>query len=189
MLEIISSKFGWLYRNGKPYLEIECPESMRNTLQEFVNGQNGKQYDVTIKEHKEKKSRDANAYCWVLLDKLAVELSKETPRSAEEIYRDLIPDVGGNNTILPIKNEAVEAWIHNWEYEPKTKKGWVCKVIGDSKHEGYTNIINYYGSSTYDQAQMSRLIDLVVRECKAQGIETMTPAELERLKQEWGEKK
>ena len=31
----------------------------------------GKTYDVTIKPHRERRSLDANAYCWVLLDKLA----------------------------------------------------------------------------------------------------------------------
>ena len=43
----------------------------------------------------------------------------------------------------------------------------------------------YYGSSTYDSAQMSRLIDLVVQECQAQGIETKTPEELALLKEDW----
>lgn len=39
----------------------------------------------------------------------------------------------------------------------------------------------YYGSSTYDGAQMARLIDNIVQDCKAVGIETMTPDELARL--------
>lgn len=45
--------------------------------------------------------------------------------------------------------------------------------------------MNYYGSSVYDKAQMARLIDIVVDECKEQGIETMTPEELARLTEEW----
>ena len=38
----------------------------------------------------------------------------------------------------------------------------------------------------YPPAQMSRLIDLVVFDCKAQGIETMTPWQLDALKSRWG---
>jgi hypothetical protein len=34
---------------------------------------------------------------------------------------------------------------------------------------------------------MSRLIDAVVEDCKAVGIETMTPAELDALVSRWGE--
>jgi len=44
---------------------------------------------------------------------------------------------------------------------------------------------NFYGSSAYDKAQMSRLINNIVQDCKAQCIETLTPAELARLTEEW----
>ena len=37
------------------------------------------------------------------------------------------------------------------------------------------------GSHTYDTTEMGRLIDGTVEEAKALGIETMTPAELERM--------
>ena len=37
------------------------------------------------------------------------------------------------------------------------------------------------GSSTYDTAEMSTLINGLVDECKDLGIETMTPQELERM--------
>lgn len=60
-----------------------------------------------------------------------------------------------------------------------------CTEIMASKIPGCTNIICYYGSSTYDTKQMARLIDLVVEDCKQQGIETLTPEELERMALEW----
>lgn len=39
----------------------------------------------------------------------------------------------------------------------------------------------FYGSSSYDTKEMARLIDEVVEECKAQGIETMSKNELDNL--------
>ena len=33
-------------------------------------------------------------------------------------------------------------------------------------------LLCYYGSSTYSTVQMGRLIDLIVQDCKEQGIET-----------------
>ena len=83
--------------------------------------------------------------------------------------------MGGNYEVLPVRDEAVETWIKNWK---SRGIGWLCETIGESKLRGYTNVICYYGSSTYDTRQMSRLIELCVNECKAQGIETMTPQEL-----------
>jgi hypothetical protein len=40
----------------------------------------------------------------------------------------------------------------------------------------------YRGTHTYDSREMAMLIDGTIEECKEQGIETMTPNELERLK-------
>ena len=83
---------------------------------------------------------------------------------------------------MPIKNELVEQEIRDWG---AGRLGWVCDIVGDSKLEGYTNIMEYKGSSSYDTAQMARLIDLVVFECKEQDIETMTPEQLSKLVGAW----
>ena len=42
------------------------------------------------------------------------------------------------------------------------------------------------GSHTYSTEEMARLIDGTVQEAKDLGIETLTPDELERMKQLWG---
>ena len=39
------------------------------------------------------------------------------------------------------------------------------------------------GSSRYNTAEMSHLLDGLIYECKVLGIETATPEELERMKQ------
>jgi hypothetical protein len=43
----------------------------------------------------------------------------------------------------------------------------------------------YRGSHTYNTAEMSRLIDGTIEECKAQGIETLTPEQIERMLSAW----
>jgi hypothetical protein len=144
---------------------------------EFVNSlDDEKGYELTIKN--EKRSNDANAYYWALINKLA----GETGIPPKDIYRTHIKDVGGNYAVVPIRDDALETWINNWNNKGL---GWLCESIGESKLRGYTNVICFYGSSTYDTRQMSRLIDLCVQDCKAQGIETMTPAELSLLMEGW----
>ena len=138
----------------------------------------GKVYEADLKEYRQKRSLDANAYAWVLLGKLANKVG--LPK--EDVYRELIRDVGDNYEILPIRNDAVDKWISNWR---RKGIGWVCDILGESKLDGYTNVITYYGSSTYDSKQMSTLINLIVDECKQQGIETMTPGELALLMDGW----
>jgi hypothetical protein len=137
-----------------------------------------KPHDLDVKAHRKKRSLDANAYLWVLLDALSVKLStKDAPLSKVDIYRRLIPDVGGVSETVCVPTDGVDKLRQIWEHNGT---GWVTDTQ-PSKIEGCTVVILYYGSSTYDTAQMSRLIDLVIAECKEQGIETMTPAELARL--------
>ena len=146
-----------------------------------------KPVEITAERHYPKRSMDANAYCWVLLDKLAVALSDDRRTvSPEEVYQQIIPNVGGNSRILPIRDDAVEEWKRIWGGKGT---GWTCEDMWPcSNLSGYHNVRCFYGSSVYDTKQMSRLIDLVVQECKEQGIETKTPEELARLKELWNAK-
>ena len=148
---------------------------------EFVNTlEDDKNYEITIDKEKKKRSNDANAYYWSLIGQLSVKINVP-PR---EIYRTHIKDIGDNFEIVPIREDAVEGWINAWE---SRGIGWCCECLGESKMRNYMNVICYYGSSLYDTKQMSRLIDLCVTDCKEQGIETMTPKELEILMQGYKE--
>lgn len=140
--------------------------------------ESGKEYVLTIKENRKKRSLDANAYCWVLLDKLASQLHE----SKEAIYKSYIKEIGGNSEIVCIKTEAAEKLCGAWE---RNGLGWQTDTM-PSKLKNCTNVVLYYGSSVYDTEQMSRLIDLIVQDCQTLGIETKDPAELERLVEEWG---
>lgn len=138
-------------------------------------------YDIEVKEHRNKRSLDANAYAWVLINKLA-DVMRIPPT---EVYRQAIQDISGNSEILPVKEEAVEqfklAWSHNGI-------GWLCRDMGKSKLPGYRNLMVYYGSSVYNRKQMSDLIDVLVQDCKALDIETLPPEKLSLMMDEWGAK-
>lgn len=135
-------------------------------------------YDLEVKEHRKKRSLDANAYAWVLINKLA-DAMRITPL---EVYRQAIVNIGCNHEILPIKEEAVDHFKKIWEAKGL---GWPCLDLGKSKIPGYRNLVCYYGSSTYDTSQMSQLIDNLVQDCKALDIETLTPDKLALLKEAW----
>jgi hypothetical protein len=139
-----------------------------------------KQYVITVKEHKKKRSLDANAYFWALTDELAKKLNK--PKT--DIYREYIKEIGGVSDTLCMLDKAVDKFCEHWS---NMGIGYQTDIM-KSKLEGCTNVIAYYGSSTYDTAQMSRLIDMAVQDCKQFGIPTYDPEELERLVQEWGVK-
>lgn len=165
------------YLNHKPKITLHLTNQYDILTDEFNKLQNEELLDIEIHKHREKRSLDANSYCWVLCKKIADVLGA----TKEEVYKKAINEVG-KFEILPIKDEAVETFIKAW-----TSKGigWVCEVFGKSKLDGYTNVIAYYGSSIYDTKEMSVLIDNIVQEAKQLGIETMPPYELEQLKSLW----
>lgn len=138
----------------------------------------GKHLQAEIKQYRANRSLDANSYLWVMCQRMA-EVIQSTK---EDVYRIFIKSVG-QFEITPIKNEAVDRWIRNWQ---ANGLGWISESIGDSKIEGYTNVISYYGSSVYDSREMSILLNEIVRECKELGIETKPDEEIKSLIESWG---
>ena len=137
-----------------------------------------KEYRIEIKEYKEKRSLTANAYFWVMCDKLAEKL--RMPKT--EIYRSYVKEIGGNSYLVCCTNSAVADLCRAWE-----EKGiaWLSETE-PSKIEGCTNVRLYFGSSTYDRLQMSRLIELAKQDCIEHDIPTWSADELEKLCSEWG---
>lgn len=125
----------------------------------------GKDLEVTIKERKPRRSRDANAYYWALVNQLAA----ATGARVTEIYRSHIKDLGDNSTVVCVQDQAVEHLIGGWE---RNGIGWLADRM-PSKIAGCTNVVLYYGSSTYNSTQMARLVDLAVQDCEAAGVPTL----------------
>lgn len=166
-------------------LDLAVGMDGRQRITLSVEGDFREQYDelhdcdisVEIKKFRKRRSLDANAYAWVLIDKLATRLNM----TKTEVYQELIRNIGGVSQTVCVKSEAAESLCNGWKHNGL---GWFSETF-PSKIEGCTNVILYFGSSSYDTKQMSDLIDLLVDDCKAQGIETATPDELAKYKEEW----
>ena len=153
-------------------LNISVPNNYKKAVQTILDSfKDGNEYD--IKPHKHKRSLNANAYCWVLADKIAQKID----RTKEFVYRDAVSHVGVFDEVKVSSEEAAKRFKQIW-YSHGV--GWLTKSIDK------TTIQAYYGSSTYDTQQMARLIDYLVQEAKDMDIEPLTPEELARIKDEWG---
>ena len=167
--EIIDISVDYKTQKTKINLLVEIEPSKIEELQ-------NQKLDVEIRKYRARRSLDANAYFWVLVSKLQDVLN--IPK--ELIYKDLIKGIGSYE-VIPIKNEAVEKFRQAWS---KNGLGWVTETT-KSKLEGFTNVLAYYGSSTYDTKEMARLIDLIVYECNELGIETKSDEEIKSLLESW----
>lgn len=136
--------------------------------------------DYEIKRVYKKRSLDANAYFWVLLDSLAAVLG--IPKT--ELYRQRIKEIGGVSDTVCVPNRAVKRLVSIWEDKGL---GWSAETF-PSKIDGCTNVTLYYGSSTFDTQQFSRLLESVVTDCQQLGIETKPPEEVASLLKQWESK-
>lgn len=154
-------------------LKINEPAPARG----FIQNMKDRLYDCVVKEHREKRSLDANAYYWKLCGALAAAI-QATP---DEVYLRHIKDIG-NYEVLCVRDEALESFVRRWN------SGHLGRFVEtrQSKIPGCTTALAYYGSSDFDKGQMSRLIDNCIQDCKAMGIETLPPDKLALLKEGWG---
>lgn len=129
--------------------------------------------DITVKKHRERRSLDANALCWVLIDKIAEKIGS----SPADVYREIIRDIPGVSDWACVREAGVDALRAGWS---KNGIGWQTEVE-PSKIPGCVNVRLIYGSSTYDSRQFSILVDRVIEACKEQGIDTTNPEEIKRL--------
>ena len=71
--------------------------------------------NIEIKKYRKKRSLDANAYCWVLCDKIAKELSKDgIITTKEKIYKEAIKDIGTFEPMI-VEEKAFENFKRIWE--------------------------------------------------------------------------
>lgn len=139
-----------------------------------------KQLDIKLTQHREKRSLDANAYFHVLVDKIR----GKTGYSFSRVKNELITSYG---QIEYIDGQQVVIKTNIQPDQMAEQETLHCKPVrvemqGDREITFYRV---YRGSHTYNTAEMSRLIDGTVQEAKDLGIETMTPAQIERTMSLW----
>lgn len=146
----------------------------RRVLSEYESIKRAHKLRVRVTQYREKRSLDANAYMWVLLDRMADVLNT----TKDDLYIEVLGRYGVFTHII-VKPHVVDRVKDEWR---------TVRELGEVTVNGNTGIQLqcFFGSSTYDTKEMSRLIDGVVSECKELGIETTTPDELRRMKEEWG---
>lgn len=128
-------------------------------------------------KYKQKRSLDANAYAWVLMTKIANH--PDISSSKEDVYEQMLQKYG---TLYEDEDGYITITVKKSVDMSKVDGHW--KFIKDNGK--FASYLMIKGSSEYDTAEMSHFIDRIVEEAKELGIETATPDELERMKQEWG---
>ena len=150
---------------------------------------------VRLTEYHRPRSLNANAYFYTLVNKIALKANI----SDIEVHDKLLSE----NLCYFYENGAIDWIIQDWTpnnyrlvrrgedyYYDSLQVVKLTKADGTAfKANGKDKVSKIFwhvkGSHQMDTKEMARLIDATVEEAKGLGIETMTPNELERLKQAW----
>ena len=142
---------------------------MIGTKKEIINYILDKDENIKfeIKEHKEKRSLNQNSYYWQLINKLSFKIRIPS----EEIHIELLRKFSTRYEIL-VPNKTVLRGINYYDKLSSIKKG---NAIFDTYRV-------YTPSHELNTIEMGLLLDGLIDECKTQGIETMTPDELAKMR-------
>lgn len=179
--------------DGSQNLTVTIHEDYREAFDSLKDND----INIEIKKASKRRSMDANNYFWHICGEIAKVSSKYSTDGKNDVYRDAIR-AQGEYASLVIREDAIPTFTHRWS---EKGTGWFSEIIDDyyMPTDEYSDVMGdtqtykivhaYYGSSTYDTASMSRIIDYVVHIATDLGIPTITDNEYEKLLSAWTRKK
>lgn len=139
-----------------------------------------KQYE--LKEHRAKRTLSQNAYYWVLVSKIADKMRLPKSEVHNRLLRDfgqlLIVDGKAARVMLPDSDETEKQTLRMDTVHMKPTSQ--VRAMGDNVI--YRTYVILRGSSDYNTQEMTVLLDGCIQEAQQQGIETLTPRELEEMR-------
>lgn len=162
--------------NRKQRVTVELDRDFREDFERLRESD----VDVTIKRHREKRSMNANAYFHLLVNKIAA----ETGESDEAAKQRLVVSYGAVDTDedgmkigfkLPMRVDVSKIYPYVRCVETREENGKLFNCYLVYKH-----------TSDMDTKEMARLIDGTIEAARELGIQTDTPEQLARYKEEWG---
>ncbi len=167
------------YETRKPKISLVLDTNDLDIVEQLKNEN---KLNIEMKKWYKKRSLDANAYCWVLCNSIAKELSKESITTKEEIYKDAILQVGTFEPFI-VQEKTFEKFKRIWE-----KQGLGFLVQEVNRQDKCIKVNCYYGSSTYDSKEMSLLIEILIQLAKSLNLETKSKQEIDSLLESWDKK-
>jgi len=163
--------------NGISFINIAIPKSDVESLVKILNNDN---ITVEINKTKVKRSESANRYLWELIGKLSEVLT--IPKG--DLYIKTIKQYGVYESLI-IKKEALDQAEAKWNQQNTSVLHQESLIdvtrTFESKGVVWVEINAHYGTSLYDSKQFSVLLEGLISDCKLANVETLPPAEVERL--------
>ena len=113
---------------------------------------------------------------------LCEKIAEKIKGTAMGVYRKAIREVGIWRDFHNFGPATANTFRHAWEM---LGIGWMTEQVDFEPDGDHVCIRAYYGSSTYNTQQMTRLIEHLVGDAKDLGIQTETPEEINNMLSLW----
>ena len=152
------------FRAEYPIISFEIQASPED-LEKYKN----KDLDISFVQHRARRSLDANACLWACLGDIAKAINQDN----WSVYLLMLERYGKFTHIL-VKPEVVEAVRLQWRE---------TKIVGETQVDGkpMVQMLCFFGSSTYDSAEFSRLLNGVISEMQDMHLEAPASAEMKAI--------
>lgn len=170
---LIDLSFGM---NRKQRITVEVDADFRNEFDRL------REHDISIeiKQYRKKRSKDANAYFHVLVNKIA----ETQGLGNDEVKKGLVIEYGalakdddgytvGFKLPVSVNIDTIYPYAKIFDVREENGRTFNCFLV-------------YKQTRDLDSKEMARLIDGAVYVAKDLGIETDTPDQLAKYKEEWG---
>lgn len=172
-------------RDGREWVvSFSTPCDFRDAFDDLYN----KDLEIKISKRYKRRSLDANAFAWALIDQITEKLQQKEPHNGwtvTEVYKNAIKEIGGISEIYGVKEAAFEAFKRLWIGD---HIGRQVEVIPGSEKPGWLNVKAWKGSSDFDSLQMSVLISNLIQEAEGLGIHTIPDEGKEKMLSDWSKK-
>ena len=158
---------------GKPRVTFEV-----DTIDE-LRGMEGKSLTIEVKEKRKRRSQNANAYFHVLVGKIAEKLRISKARA-----KNILLGRYGQRELTE-EGPLMVSIRSNIDMMDREDIHTLPIGYGTAGGHDFTHYAIIKPSHLYNTQEMAKLIDGTVEDAKELGIETLTPAELERMKAAW----
>lgn len=129
---------------------------------------------LVLAEEVKKRSLDANAYCWVLIQKIAEKVGSDK----WSIYIEEIKKYSRAFTHICCREEIIPKLVQEYR---------AYEVLGDiAIGQGIGKQVRvYFGSSTFTQEEMNVFLNGICQDAHELGISTLEDLEIERIISLW----
>lgn len=165
---------------------IARQEIIEGNYREFFDvADKEKEFDISIRRHRQRRSLDSNSYWHVLIGKIADKLGTSNAEVKNRLlaqYGQLELDENGKTVFMIVRDDIP---VEKWQEIHLRPTSQIQELNGIT----YRVYMTVRGSHTYDSKEFSTLINGTISEAKEIGIpeaEIISPREKEMLREKYG---